>query len=89
MKCNLGNLIFQPGNIFCGYLAIFCYIHHAYLQYLIKMEANKDEASDCLKKAKELLAQGKIDKARRLANRSKKMYSTDECDGEQYVITTD
>ncbi len=53
------------------------------------MEANKDEASDCLKKAKELLAQGKIDKARRLANRSKKMYSTDECDGEQYVITTD
>ena len=47
------------------------------------MEANRDGAMDCLMKAKALLRQGHVDEARRLANKSKKMYSTTDCDGER------
>ena len=48
------------------------------------MEANKDSATECFKKAKESLRLGNIDSARKLANRAKKLYSTDECDGKQH-----
>ena len=47
------------------------------------MEANRDGAMDCLMKAKALLRQGHVDEARRLANKSKKMFSTTDCDGER------
>ena len=45
------------------------------------MEANKDGAMECLKKAKSSFRQKNFEEARRLANKSKKMYSTAECDG--------
>lgn len=49
------------------------------------MEANRDEALQCLKKAREAFKAGNMDKARRFANKSKKMYATEEADGNNIV----
>ena len=46
------------------------------------MEANKDAALACLKKAKVALNAHNLEEARRLANKSKKLYPTQECESE-------
>ena len=46
------------------------------------MEANKEDALKCLEKAKEAHCVGDVEKARRLASKSKRLFSTQECEGD-------
>ena len=47
------------------------------------MEANKDGALQCLERARKAFRDGDIAKARRLANKSKRLFSTKEADGKR------
>ena len=46
------------------------------------MEANKEDALKCLGKAKEAHCVGDVEKARRLAIKSKRLFATQECEGD-------
>ena len=49
------------------------------------MEANREDALNCLRKSKEALRNGDVDKARRLASKSRRLYPTSECDGNNSI----
>ena len=46
------------------------------------MEANKEDALKCLGLAKEAHCAGDVEKARRLASKSKRLFATQECEGD-------
>ena len=45
------------------------------------MEANRDDALDCLRLARDAFRKNDVEKARRLAKKSLRLYPTSSCEG--------
>ena len=47
------------------------------------MEANRDDALDCLRLARGAFKKNDVEKARRLAKKSMRLYPTSSCEGKE------
>lgn len=50
------------------------------------MEANREDALTCLRRAKEALDSGDLEKARKLANKSKSLFPTNDAEGKMLKL---
>lgn len=51
------------------------------------MDANRDDAVRCLEKARAAYRSGDFEKARRLAQKSKRLFPTKKCEGKLTEVT--
>ena len=63
------------------YTTIIIIYARLFLYLIEEMDANKDGALECLTKAKHAMHCGNVEKARRMAERSIKLYPTKEAEG--------
>ena len=50
------------------------------------MEANRDDALDCLRLARDAFKKNDVEKARRLAKKSMRLYPTSSCEGREKCV---